>query len=90
VLDVAQALTHPQLTARGSILAHHHPVAGFFQTVASPVRFDHQRPAAAPPAPRLGEHTREVLEGLLGLEPAAIDALFAAGVIAEPPTSSPP
>jgi crotonobetainyl-CoA:carnitine CoA-transferase CaiB-like acyl-CoA transferase len=36
-------------------------------------------------APAFGEHTREVLTQVLGLEPRAIDALYASGVVAEAP-----
>lgn len=35
------------------------------------------------PAPGLGQHTREVLEGLLGYEGATVDELVTAGVVEE-------
>lgn len=38
----------------------------------------------AEPAPAIGEHTREVCEGVLGLAPSEIEALLAAGVLEEP------
>lgn len=82
VLEVDQALSHPQLLARGSVLTHQHPVAGWIRTVASPVRLDGSAPLPVEPPPVLGQHTREVLTGLLGLEPATVDALAAEGVVA--------
>lgn len=81
VLDVAQALEHPQVRARGSVLEHAHPTAGTVRTVASPVRFDGAQPGPMPPPPRLGEHTRAVLSQRLGLDDAAIDVLRDDGVI---------
>ena len=38
----------------------------------------------AGPPPRLGEHTREVLSGSLGLDDTQIDELLATGVVGEP------
>lgn len=84
VLEVAQALEHPQLHARGAILTHHHPIAGLVRSVASPVRLDGAPPLSVAAPPRIGEHTRPVLKRLLGLNDAAIEDLLAAKVIAEP------
>ena len=47
--------------------------------VATPVDFDGEPPTPRYRAPRLGEHTREILTEL-GLAPAAVDALLAEGV----------
>ena len=47
--------------------------------LATPADFDGQPPAPRWRAPRLGEHTREVLAEL-GLDAEAIDALVADGV----------
>ncbi len=83
VLEVPQALSHPQLQARGSILEHQHPIAGKIRTIASPVRIDHQPPVTSAPPPVLGQHTREVLKTRLGMNDLQIDALLAEGVIKE-------
>jgi formyl-CoA transferase/succinyl-CoA--D-citramalate CoA-transferase len=48
-------------------------------------RFSRTPGAIRHPGPGLGEHTREVLRELLGLDDAALDALQAAGQIAGPP-----
>jgi formyl-CoA transferase len=87
VLEVSEALEHPQMKARGSILEHAHPVAGVIKTLASPVRFDGERPAPRSAPPLLGEHTRAVLREFLGLADPEIDALKASHVIAEPARS---
>jgi crotonobetainyl-CoA:carnitine CoA-transferase CaiB-like acyl-CoA transferase len=49
-----------------------------FAAPATPLRFGGLDPAPPRPAPRLGEHTRQIL-GQAGYSPAAIDAMLAAG-----------
>lgn len=83
VLDVAHALSHPQLRARGTVLSHEHPVAGEVKSVASPVRFDEWPPHEVEAPPRLGQHTRGVLEDWLGLSSPQIDDLVRDGVVVE-------
>jgi 2-methylfumaryl-CoA isomerase len=58
-----------------------HPGVGSFLTATTPLRFGSD---SLPPglAPRLGEHTRPVLQQLLGLDDAALQALRDAGAIA--------
>ena len=83
--DIAQVIEHPQVKARGTMREVHHRTAGTVHVVRSPVRLS-QTPAREPgPSPVLGEHTREVLGGMLGLKDAEIDALAAAGVFGKPP-----
>jgi len=81
VLSVAEAIEHPQVAARQTILEHQHPTAGAIKTIATPVRFDGAAPEAIAAPPRLGEHTRKVLSKELGLSDADLDALAARGVI---------
>lgn len=81
VLEVPQALEHPQVKARETVLRHSHSTAGEVRTVASPVRFDGAAPAAGAAAPLLGAHTREVLGSRLDLDASTLDALQSAGVI---------
>jgi crotonobetainyl-CoA:carnitine CoA-transferase CaiB-like acyl-CoA transferase len=51
---------------------------GSFKAPAAPVRFPATPTGPAGPAPKLGEHTREVLLES-GYDPAAVEALIAAG-----------
>lgn len=81
VLEMSQALEHPQLLTRGSILTHAHPVAGSIRTIASPVRVDGARPEALPAPPVLGQHTRSVLRELVGMDDPEIDRLIAESVV---------
>jgi crotonobetainyl-CoA:carnitine CoA-transferase CaiB-like acyl-CoA transferase len=80
VNTIAQALEDEQVRARGMIVEVEHPTLGVLREVASPVR---TAGAAGAPvaAPRLGQHTDEVLGGLLGYAPARIAALRASGAL---------
>ena len=56
--------------------------------LATPADFDGRPPVPRWRAPRLGEHTREVLAEL-DLDAAAIDALIADGVAVAPAPAAP-
>jgi crotonobetainyl-CoA:carnitine CoA-transferase CaiB-like acyl-CoA transferase len=79
--DIAQVFQEPQVKARGVRIELDHAAAGKLPMVASPMRFSgtpieyHRGP------PLLGEHTAEVLRGLLGTSEAEIERLRAAKVI---------
>ena len=82
VRSVAEALADEHTLNRGRVLDVLHASAGTFRTLASPLTLQASPPRAHRPPPRLGEHTREVLAGDLGLPAAEIDALMLAGVVA--------
>jgi len=79
--DVAQVFDEPQVRARGVRLELDHPVAGKLPTVASPMRFSATPLDYRTPPPLLGEHTDEVLRGLLGKGAPEIARLRAEGAI---------
>jgi len=80
VNTIAQALDDEQVRARGMILEVAHPGFGRLREVASPVRTAGL--AASPaPAPRLGQHTDQILGGLLGYDIRRIAALRASGAL---------
>jgi crotonobetainyl-CoA:carnitine CoA-transferase CaiB-like acyl-CoA transferase len=80
VNTLAQALDDEQVRAREMILEVTHPRFGVLREVGSPVRS--AGPVAAPaPAPRLGQHTDQILRGLLQYDPARIAALRASGAL---------
>ena len=58
-----------------------HPVAGRQAVPNSPLKFSQTPVALSVPAPMLGQHTDEVLRGLLGLRAEELAALRSAGVI---------
>ena len=79
--DVAQVFEEPQVKARGVKIELDHPVAGKLPLVASPMRFsgtplEHK---LAPPV--LGQHTDEVLRGVLALSEEEIARLRSGGII---------
>jgi crotonobetainyl-CoA:carnitine CoA-transferase CaiB-like acyl-CoA transferase len=66
---VAEALRDPQLELRGALATVRDP-AGEYKVLNAPFRISGTDVSAAPRAPALGEHTREVLESL-GIEPSS-------------------
>lgn len=69
-------LLDPQHQATGFIRAVNHPTEGVLRTAGTPTHWSgSQPPAEASPAPRLGEHTREVLQEL-GYSQAQISELL--------------
>jgi crotonobetainyl-CoA:carnitine CoA-transferase CaiB-like acyl-CoA transferase len=83
VHTIGEALSHPQTRARGMVVDLVHPDAGPTHAVGCPVHFSATPTAVTRPAPRLGEHTRELLRGY-GFSDTDIDGFIAAGVIESP------
>lgn len=69
------------MTARGDLIGIADPVAGTIRQQAPFPRFVNEAAPVPSGAPRLGEHTREVLGELLGLSSSALDTLADDGVI---------
>lgn len=83
VLDLAEVFQDPQAAARHVVWELNHPTIGRLPVVANPLQHLSATPAAPTTAPPLlGEHTRAVLQSVLGLSDAELDDLQAAGVIA--------
>jgi crotonobetainyl-CoA:carnitine CoA-transferase CaiB-like acyl-CoA transferase len=79
--DLAQVFEDPQVRARGMRTEAPHPLAGTVPMVASPIRLS-ETPVRKPAAPPLlGQHTQEVLEGLLGMTGAELRSLREKGVV---------
>ena len=79
--NIAQVFEEPQVKARGIRIELDHPVAGKLTTVASPMRFSGTPLEHEMAPPLLGQHTDEVLRGLLGKADAEIAQLRADGVL---------
>lgn len=71
------------LAATGFFETEEHPSEGTLTRLAAPVRFAAHGRIPRRPAPRLGEHGREVL-GEAGFSPQEIDALVAEGAVKLP------
>ena len=84
ILDVVEALAQESVVERGVMQSFVHPDAGKVEVIGSPIRFKGQgeRTPLQPP-PRLGEHTQEILSGLLDYDAETISRLLEKGVIEE-------
>jgi crotonobetainyl-CoA:carnitine CoA-transferase CaiB-like acyl-CoA transferase len=80
VNDVRQALADPQVLARDMIVEVPHPDFGPLREVRSPVRTEGEirHPTRAP---RLGEHTEEILREILGYSESTISRLRQGGAV---------
>jgi crotonobetainyl-CoA:carnitine CoA-transferase CaiB-like acyl-CoA transferase len=79
--DVAQVFAEPQVQARGVRIELEHAAGAALPMVASPMRFSETPLEYRRAPPLLGQHTDEVLRGLLGKSEAQIAALRAEQVI---------
>jgi crotonobetainyl-CoA:carnitine CoA-transferase CaiB-like acyl-CoA transferase len=85
VLYPAEVIASPHLAERGFFPSLPHPGRGSVKVTASPYHLDGkpvqpQRPAAY----RVGEHTRDVLAGLLGYSDERVAALLASKAVEAP------
>jgi crotonobetainyl-CoA:carnitine CoA-transferase CaiB-like acyl-CoA transferase len=82
IYSSAEAAADPQTIARDLIAETEHPVLGTVRQIRSPLRM----PGAAEelrPAPKRGEHTRQVLTELAGMDESEINALAEAGAFGD-------
>ena len=79
--DLAQVFADPQVQARGLAMQLPHALAGLVPQVASPIRLSETPVEYRNAPPLLGEHTRQVLEQVLGLHADAVEALRQSGVL---------
>ena len=78
--NYAEVFDNEQVRHRGLRIDIPHPL-GTVPTVASPMRFSDTPVEYGMPPPLLGQHTREVLGGILGMEDVDIEALGSRGII---------
>ncbi len=78
---IAQVFEEPQVKARGLKFELPHAVAGKVTLVASPMRFSATPLKHEVPPPALGQHTDEILRGVLKKGDAEIARLKADGVV---------
>lgn len=79
--DVAQVFADPQVKFRGLHVELPHSLGGTVPQVASPIRLSATPVEYRRAPPLLGEHTLEVLAGMLGLSDNEVLALREAGVL---------
>ena len=71
----------PQVEARGMLMAVNDREVGEYRFARTPPHLSAATELPASPAPRLGEHTRAVLEGMLDYTAGEVDTLAADGVV---------
>ncbi|ABQ66660.1 L-carnitine dehydratase/bile acid-inducible protein F [Rhizorhabdus wittichii RW1] len=79
--DLEQVFDYPQARHRGMRVRAPHPLKPDLDLIRSPLNFSETPITDYRAPPMLGEHTRAVLAGELGLSEAEIDALGDEGVI---------
>jgi crotonobetainyl-CoA:carnitine CoA-transferase CaiB-like acyl-CoA transferase len=84
VYELDEVLADPQVQHLGLVSEMEQPGVGPVKMLGFPYRSSAARPVVRRPAPRLGEHTREVLREL-GLPREDIDRLVADAVVAAQP-----
>jgi crotonobetainyl-CoA:carnitine CoA-transferase CaiB-like acyl-CoA transferase len=81
VNNLAQALADEQVLARHMVVEVTHPLGGSTRMPGNPIKLSETHEDTFSPPPLLGQHNREVYQGLLGLDEAELEALQTAGVI---------
>ena len=76
-----EVFREPQAVARGLKIEIPHPLAGKVALIRSPMRFSETQVEHTVPPPLLGEHTEEILRGVLGRSDAEIARLRADGAV---------
>jgi CoA:oxalate CoA-transferase len=82
VLDIHDALHHPQIAARCMVSRVRHPVVGWHDVVETPFHLSETPGRVRGPAPLLGEHNTAVLSGL-GFSAEEIETLRGEGILVE-------
>jgi formyl-CoA transferase len=80
ILDIKELVEDKALAERRTMVKVEHPRRGVFKTVGCPLVLS-DSPVEVQTSPLLGEHTEEILRGLLGYSQQDIDQLRTAGVI---------
>lgn len=82
VNTLSQALSDPQVLHRNMVVELAHPNGEHTRGPGNPIKLSRSRKESFSPAPNLGQHTEEVLTGLLGYGSDQIEHLRAEGIIA--------
>jgi formyl-CoA transferase len=77
----------PSLRATGTVVEVDHPTRGKYLTVGNPIKLS-DSPAEVRRSPLLGEHTDEILAGVLGFSEDEIRAIRASGALGEVETQA--
>ena len=81
VRTLDEVLNDPQSAARQMFPRLDEAIGGFSTATGLPVKFSATPGSIHAAAPRLGQHTREILRELIGADPGEIEKLESAGIV---------
>jgi crotonobetainyl-CoA:carnitine CoA-transferase CaiB-like acyl-CoA transferase len=79
---ISEVFEDPQVAARNMVVEVEHPVGGPLKLVANPLHMSGTPLNRYEPPPLLGQHTVELLAGVLGLDGPQIDGLLSEKIVA--------
>ncbi len=82
IYQLDETAKDPHLAYRNMFIEVDHPLAGKVRTANNPIKYSAFKIERTMAAPVLGQHSREVLKGILGLTDEQVDALVQDGVVA--------
>ena len=80
VLSMKELAEEPSLRASGTVVEVDHPTRGSYLTVGNPIKLS-DSPAEVERAPLLGEHTRDILQNVLGMTDQELEAAQGDGAV---------
>jgi CoA:oxalate CoA-transferase len=83
ILSQMEMLTHPYFAERGTFGDVEYPGLGPVKMVQPPFKFSDAEAYVRGPAPEMGEHSRELLADILGLDDNRFEQLTQAGAVFE-------
>lgn len=75
------AFGEPPVAERDMVVKYDHPTAGKIKLPGNPMKFSDVNETISTPAPTLGEHTKEILTSMLGMDAGQIDKLIKSEII---------
>jgi formyl-CoA transferase len=81
IYNIKQVYEDPQVATRNMVVKAQHPLAGETTHIGVPIKFSETPATVRTAAPMLGQHSREILRDVLGLDEVAIESTLAAGVV---------
>ena len=81
VLSMSEVIDDPHIKERQAFIDRNHPTAGPVKLLAPWIHMSATPPSIRTDSPALGQHTDEVLHGILGLSPNQLNDLRSQGVV---------
>jgi formyl-CoA transferase len=82
ILSMKELAEEPSLRATGTVVEVDHPTRGKYLTVGNPIKLS-DSPTEVVRSPLLGEHSEEILRGVLGFDDDALEQIRSSGAIGE-------